>query len=90
MNIVKVKFGSDALRDHCKDIVKHNLVTVAQVAFLANCSIATVEGKIRPYNTKKSSYKLHTAYPFTTPLSLGPKFVIWDAQCERFIEDSLK
>ena len=90
MNITKVKFGSKEVEAICKDVVKYNIVTVAQLAHLAGCSIATVEGKIRPYETKKKSYKLTTAYPFSTPFTLGPKFVLWNEECERFILDSVR
>ena len=90
MNITKVKFANENLKEVCKDTVNYNIVTVAQLAFLAGCSIATVEGKIRPYTTKRESYKLKTVYPFSTPVSQGPKFVLWNAECERFISDSIK
>ena len=90
MNIAKVKFSSEALREKCGPTVSYNIVTVAQLAFLAGCSIATVEGKIRPYATKRESYKLTTVYPFSTPASQGPKFVLWNAECERFVSDSIK
>lgn len=90
MNIVKVKFGNKQVEEICKDVVSFNIVTVAQLAHLAGCSIATVEGKIRPYETKKKSYKLTTVFPFKTPLSQGPKFVLWNEECERFILDSVR
>jgi len=90
MDIKKVKFGSEEVKKACKDVVEYNIITVAQLAHLANCSIATVEGKIRPYETKKKSYKLTTVYPFKTPLSQGPKFILWNTECEKFILDSIR
>jgi len=90
MLIAKVKFKNEVVEKACKDIVEYNIVTVAQLAHLANCSIATVEGKIRPYETKKKSYKLTTVFPFRTPMSQGPKFILWNDECEKFILDSIE
>lgn len=90
MNITKVKFEDQGVADLCKDTVKYNIVTVAQLAFLAGCSIATIEGKIRPYETKRQSYKLTTVFPFRTAISQGPKFVLWNSECERFLLDNVK
>jgi len=85
MNITKVKFGSERAKEICGETVKYNIVTVAQLAELSKCSVATVEGKIRPYTTKKLSYKLVTVYPFSTEANQGPKFVLWNSEAERFV-----
>lgn len=90
MNITKVKFGSEKAKAICEGMVRYNIVTVTQLAALAKVSVATVEGKIRPYTTKKVLYKLTTVYPFSTPDQSGPKFVLWNAEAERFVLEHRK
>jgi hypothetical protein len=70
--------------DEAAEVVAYNIITIYQLAKIANRSISAIQNKLRPLNNSGKP-ELKVILPFKYKDNKGPVFILFDQACYDYI-----